>query len=288
MRLAVWGITLVVLLLFVEVATGTSDGLRTDLGGAATEPPLAFRQLLLACVQVTALVVPAGVVAILVVPRRWRRLGTVVLAAAAGAGATVLVAAVVDDPDLIAGAIGTDGWLFASDFPSLVYVGGAVAVTTVGKPWLSRRWRRFADLAAVVLVVTIAVAGGEGAPELALAVAAGAFAGAVVLVAVGAPNRRPTLGGDRRRARARRVRGPRAAGRAGGRRAGPAVPAGDDGRVSLPQGLRERHARCRSALPLLPVARAARCPGQRVPPRRPCATRSSTRRCSSCSRRVAA
>ena len=191
-RLAVWGITLVALLLFVEVATGTSDGLRTDLGGAATEPPLAFRQLLLACVQVAALVVPAGVVAVLVVPRRWRRLGTVVLAAAAGAGATVLVAAVVDDPDLIAGAIGTDGWLFASDFPSLVYVGGAVAVTTVGKPWLSRRWRRFADLAVVVLVVAIAVAGGEGAPELALAVAAGALAGSVVLVAVGAPNRRPT------------------------------------------------------------------------------------------------
>jgi undecaprenyl-diphosphatase len=191
-RLAVWGITLVVLLLFVEVATGTSDGLRTDLGGAATAPPLAFRQLLLACVQVTSLVVPAGVVAVLVATRHWRRLVTVVLAAAAGAGAMVLVAAVLDDPDPIAGAIGTDGWLFASDFPSLVYVSAAVAATIVGKPWLSRRWRRFADVATVALVVTIAVAGGQGAPELVLAVAAGSLAGSVVLVAVGAPNRRPT------------------------------------------------------------------------------------------------
>ena len=191
-RLTVWGVALVVLLLFVEVSTGTSAGLRTDLGGAATEPPLAFRQLVLACVQAAALVVPVGVVAVLAVPRRWRRLGTVVVAAAAGAGLAALVDAMVDDPDAIAGAIGTEGWLLGSDFPSLAYVGGAAAVTAVGKPWLSRRWRRFADLAIVVLVVTIAVGGGQGAPELALAVAAGAVAGSLVLVAVGAPNRRPT------------------------------------------------------------------------------------------------
>lgn len=191
-RLAVWGAATVLLLLFVDVSTGTSDGLRTDLGGAATTLPLALRQLLLAVVQVGAVLVPVVVVGGLVVRRRWRRLGTVVVAAAAGAATAGLLGLLQDEPPRIAGALSEDAWLLSTRFPSLIYVAAAVAVGAVGKPWLARGWRRAADLSIVALAVTMAVAGSAGVPELALAVAAGGFAGAVILVALGAPNRRPT------------------------------------------------------------------------------------------------
>jgi undecaprenyl-diphosphatase len=67
----------------------------------------------------------------------------------------------------------------------------ALAVVTVGKPWLTRRWRRTGDLSIVALAVTMAIAGG-GVSELLLALSLGGCTAAVVLVALGAPNRRPT------------------------------------------------------------------------------------------------
>ena len=61
-----------------------------DLADAAGTVTLPLRQLLLAGVQVSALLVPIGVVAALVARRRWRRLGTLLIGALAGA-AVVLV-----------------------------------------------------------------------------------------------------------------------------------------------------------------------------------------------------
>ena len=61
-----------------------------------------------------------------------------------------------------------------------------------GKPWLGRSWRRAADLTLLALAALLAVAGTAGVPELVLTVAAGIVAGAAVLVALGAPNRRPS------------------------------------------------------------------------------------------------
>ena len=132
------------------------------------------------------------VVVAIVARRRWRRLGVVVLAAGAGAALFALLDALFDVGGSVRGAV-TDGtWVASTDFPSLVYVAGAGAVVTVGKPWLRRSWRRCADLSLLVLVVVLAVAGTAGVPELLVAVAAGVTAGAAVLVALGAPNRRPT------------------------------------------------------------------------------------------------
>ncbi|MET0457916.1 MAG: lysylphosphatidylglycerol synthase domain-containing protein, partial [Ilumatobacteraceae bacterium] len=181
-----------VLLLFITVATTTSDGVRVDLGGAATSFPEAVRQLLLASVQITAVVVPIAVLVALVLRRRWRRSATIVGAAIAGAGAWLVLATLLDDVPAIGDALEGEAWLGAARFPSLAYVAGAVAAGAVGKPWLSRRWRRVVDGAVVVLAVSMAVAGLAGAPELALAVAAGGFTGSLILAALGAPNRRPT------------------------------------------------------------------------------------------------
>ena len=99
----------------------------------------------------------------------------------------------------VAEALDDDSWLISTRFPSPTYLAAAAAVTVVGKPWLARAWRRSADRALLVLLVTMIVAGTAGLAELLLAVTAGSLAGAAVLVAVGAPNRRPSPHGRRRR-----------------------------------------------------------------------------------------
>ena len=178
----------------MAVATGTSDGVRTDLGDLAGQLPTPARQLLLGTAQLAALAAPVALVVVLVAQRRWRRLATVSVAAALGAALAVLVTAVLSDPAAVEGRLDADGWLLPSRFPTAAYVAGAVAVLTVSKPWLSRRWRHAADLAGLMFATATVAAGTIGGPEAVLAVAAGGVAGAAVLVAVGAPNRRPSPG----------------------------------------------------------------------------------------------
>lgn len=191
-RLVVWGSVTIALLLFVEVASGTSGGVRTDLGALASTVPLAVRQLLVAVTQVGALVVPLAVLGAVAFRHRWRRLVTVVVAAVAGVAAVSLLGAIQDDLPRVPEALADDAWLISTRFPSVAYLGAAVAVGAVGKPWLGRRWRRAVDVSLIALAVTMALAGTAGLPELVLAGAAGGAAGAAILVAFGAPNRRPT------------------------------------------------------------------------------------------------
>ena len=162
-RLVVWATASAVLLLFITVATTTSDGVRVDLGGAATSFPDAVRQLLLASVQIAAVVTPIAVLVAIGLRRRWRRLATIVGAAIAGAGVWTLLAMLLDEVPAIGDALEGEAWLGAARFPSLAYVAAAVAAGAVGKPWLSRRWRRVVDGAGVVLAVSMAVAGLAGA-----------------------------------------------------------------------------------------------------------------------------
>ena len=69
---------------------------------------------------------------------------------------------------------------------------GAAAAGAVGKPWLARTWRRGVDRGLLAIAVTILIAGSAGLAEVLLALSVGTFVGAVVLVVLGAPNRRPT------------------------------------------------------------------------------------------------
>ena len=96
MRLVLAGAALLLLVLFVELATSTSRGVSADLGRAATAVPDDARELLLAVTQIVALAFPILVVVAIVVRQRWRRLGVVVLAAAAGAGLFALLDALFD------------------------------------------------------------------------------------------------------------------------------------------------------------------------------------------------
>lgn len=190
-RLVLWALTLLVLSLFIQLATRTSEGVSGDLGEAASSMPGSVRELALALVQVAAVLVPAGVAIRLLVTRRWRRLGIVALAAGAGWALVTALDGLMDLSGPVPGAIDSGTWIASTRFPSLTYVGAATAVATVGKPWLTRSWRRSTDVALAVLVGVMALAGSAGVPELLASLAAGAVVGAAILVALGAPNRRP-------------------------------------------------------------------------------------------------
>lgn len=191
-RLVIWGVVAVLLVLFIEVATGTDDGLRSDLGDAAALIPHAVRELALAAAQFAAALVPLVVAAVLAVQRRWRRLGVLVLAVVLGAGLLVLLDQALGVPGPVAEALRDDSWFVSTRFPSSAYLAAAAAAGTVGKPWLSRAWRRAADRGLLVLVLIMLVAGTTGVAELLLAFAVGSVAGAALLVVLGAPNRRPS------------------------------------------------------------------------------------------------
>jgi uncharacterized protein (TIRG00374 family) len=191
-RLVIWGVATVILVLFIELATGTDEGLRDDLGEAAALIPHAVRELALAAAQFTAALVPLVVAVVLVVQRRWRRLGVLVLAVLLGAGLFVLLDHVLGVPGPVAEALRDDSWFVSTRFPSSAYLAAAAAAGTVGKPWLSRAWRRASDRGLLVLVLIMLVAGTTGLAELLLAFAVGSLTGAALLVILGAPNRRPS------------------------------------------------------------------------------------------------
>ncbi len=191
-RIVVWGTATILLVLLVELAEGTDAGLRTDLGEAAALIPRAVRELALAAAQLAAVLVPLVVAALLVVQRRWRRTVVLLLAALAGAGAFVLLDRAIGLAGPVAQSLHDGSWLVSTRFPSPTYLAGAAAAGTVGKPWLSRAWRRATDRALVVLVLVLLIAGTTGLAELLLAVTTGSLVGAAVLTAVGAPNRRPS------------------------------------------------------------------------------------------------
>jgi undecaprenyl-diphosphatase len=180
------------LVLLLRLGKATSEGVTTDLGQAASQIPDPVREFALALVQVGAIVVPVVIVGLLVWQRRWRRLGLVTLGAAVGAIVFVLTDLYLDLPGRLDDAVSTSTWVTSTRFPSLAYVAGAAGATMVGKPWLSRPWRRASDVGIASLVVIVAIAGTAGAIPLALAVSTGFVGGAAILVALGAPNRRPS------------------------------------------------------------------------------------------------
>ena len=174
-----------------------AEGVTTDLGpGRDARARRPCGSCLLALIQVAAVAVPVAVVVGLVVQRRWRRLGMVVLAGAAGAALFALARRRLRPPP--AGSRTRSrrarGWLPAASRRSRS--SPALAAAATRRQAVARRARGGgrADVAVVVvLVVVMAIAGTAGVPELLLAVAAG--------VAVGR--------GRPRRASARRNRRPR-------------------------------------------------------------------------------
>src|SRR5262249_11089466 len=128
-----------------------------------------------------------------VLHRRWRMLVTVGVAGLAAALLAILVDYLVETEEgqIPVGIASGLGPLTTEGFPSVAGVGVVAAMLTAAAPWLSRRWRR----AGWVLVVGLATTRFLASPVSFASVQAaliGWLCGAAVLVAMGAPSRRPT------------------------------------------------------------------------------------------------
>ena len=216
--------------------------------------------------------------------QRWRRLGIV---RARGRGAAPALFALLDALLDVGGRVPRRGrpsgtWVASTDFPSLVVRRRRRrGRDRGGKPWLRAVVAAGADLALLGLVVVMAVAGSAGVPELMLAVAARRRpSGAAVLIAFGAPNRRPTPA-TVAAALARRRDSPSrdlTLERAEGGRAQLYAAALDGGDRAVRQGLRAGQPRRR---PPLPRRTAPRSSAARTTTGRRCRSSrtSSTKRC---------
>ncbi len=184
--------TVLIVLLALELTVG--DTVHRFLADLLQGVDALGAELLTAVVvgcRALAVAVLLGGVGAAVVTRSWRLLGTVAAAAAVGGALAAVVAGLVDTSQsaLVDPAVDL-GVISGREFPTLAGVGAATAVLTAAAPWLARRWRRVVG----VLVILLAVSRFLTAPaslDVAIALAAGWLAGALVLVALGGPNRRP-------------------------------------------------------------------------------------------------
>jgi len=126
------------------------------------------------------------------VRRRWRMLATAALAVALAEVLTALHLLGDNPKGQVSIDVGVDlGPFGGRGFPTMWGIGAVVAAATAAAPWLSRRWRRAASALIVGAIVTDVLDSKVSFDWLAAAVA-GWVAGAAVLVALGAPTRRPT------------------------------------------------------------------------------------------------
>jgi undecaprenyl-diphosphatase len=191
-RFVVAACLLVVLLTVLVVFDDAVVGFASDLVRGLDAFGVGVMTTLAVVVRATTAGLLVGGLVVVVATRRWRAAATVVLAGAAGAVLFLLVEGWIDERrpavvvlDDVAGPLTSDG---AVTTVSLAVQAGALAAAA---PWLSRRYRRIGW----ALVVATALVRFVAAPVSGLALAAavsGWTAGALVLVLLGGPVRRPT------------------------------------------------------------------------------------------------
>jgi undecaprenyl-diphosphatase len=143
--------------------------------------------------RILAVVVLGGGLLWMLYHRHWRMLGTVVLGGALGVALFALLDAVVDphragdvvDVSTDVGALTSEGNI------SMGAVAGVAGMLTAAAPWLGRRWRQAGWALIIGLTITVFVHAPVSSGSV-LAIAVGWLGGAAVLVAAGAPSRRPT------------------------------------------------------------------------------------------------
>ena len=163
------------------------------LGGLAAIPNWMLNALV-AGSRLLALAVLAYLLVCVAVRYRLQAVGTMLFAGvlAAALVALFLDVANVDPgnqvvPDLDLGSISA-GW-----FPSAVGIAVLAALLTATAPWTSRGWRRVGWVAVLGVTLTRFLTTAVSFDSL-RAVLIGWFAGSATLVALGAPQRRPTIG----------------------------------------------------------------------------------------------
>ena len=194
MRLLIGGALVALGLGLATVADHTVGGAQADLVDAVSRLPSSLEQAVVGVAQVIAVSVIFVISVVLMIQRRWRRLGVLVLGAIVAAGAMKLADRVLDLPETTR-AIALHGvrvgWLDDPGFPSSAYLAASAAVVTLASVWMSRQWKRALWGAVVVLGLLRALSSATGALDVVLAIAVGVVVGSLALVVFGAPNRAP-------------------------------------------------------------------------------------------------
>jgi undecaprenyl-diphosphatase len=192
------GLALVVVgVILATVADRTVGGAQADLIEAISRIPSRIEQVVIGIAQLLTGSVILVIAVVLVVQRRWRRLGILIVGAYAAAGTMTLVGRLLDLPQTeaaIAENGDTIGWLTTPGFPSANYLAAATTVVTLASVWLSRQWKRALWAAVLVLMVLRMLSSSTSSLDVVLAVAVGVVVGSLALVIFGAPNRAPESG----------------------------------------------------------------------------------------------
>lgn len=193
LRLVVAGVVLIVLLLTEWLFGNALVGFASDLLRGLDAVPQWMLDVVVIGTRLLGVVVLGGGLVSMVWRQRWRMLSTVAAAGAAGAVlAAVLDAAVPVDEGRDLVDLGVDLVAVSRPgFPTMTGIAAVAAVLTAAAPWLRRRWRRAGWLLVIGLVVT-SFLDQPASFDASLGVTSGWLAGAAVLVALGAPSRRPT------------------------------------------------------------------------------------------------
>jgi undecaprenyl-diphosphatase len=155
--------------------------------------PETVERFLIGLGQFVAVISPLVAVIVFVIVRHVRTLWVGAIAGGVAALGAIGLEKVLDlpVPAALAAAERTNSWLLGGAFPSASYIAGAAAVAVVMGAHSGRTWGRAGWYVVLFLCVVRVLAGADVPIQLFLAVVLGWLVGAVTLLAVGSPIRRP-------------------------------------------------------------------------------------------------
>jgi undecaprenyl-diphosphatase len=194
LRLAVAAGGLLVLLLVDWLFGDTLTAFGSDLLRGLDAVPQWIIDTVVILTRILAVVLLGGGLVVALYRRRWRMLATVAVAGLLAAGLIALLDDLTESEEARAPVdIGIDLALLGREgFPTTIGIAAVAALLTAAAPWLGRRSRRAGWALIIGLMVTRFLASPVSIDSL-LAVVVGWFAGAAVLVVMGAPSRRPPV-----------------------------------------------------------------------------------------------
>jgi uncharacterized protein (TIRG00374 family) len=187
--------SIVMLLAAVVVTALTNDRL---LGPDATSvrgvtPSTSAGRLLVGLVQLVVVIVIVGVLFAVLRRRRYRLLGSLAL----GAALSALVLKGIEEffdreqPAALVANVAHGGWFASAAFPSPLVLTAVVAVAVIVTRWWTMSWKRATWIALSLVAAARLISGTVLPMQLVLAFAVGVTVGTGLLVAFGAPDRRP-------------------------------------------------------------------------------------------------
>ena len=194
LRLIVGVLLVLIGLLFAAGASNTLVGFERDLIDAFDTLPGGVAHAIYLIFQGIASLLFSAILVVALWRRRYRLF---VMLVATSLFAQLLLAALdqgivqqFGQPELLRALLRPD-WVSAQPEIDSNWVASSVAVVILGSPWVSRAWRRAGWTTVALGLVFRAVAGGEVPTDLVLALGCGVVSGSAVLLAFGAPNKRP-------------------------------------------------------------------------------------------------